>query len=144
MTERVISQFLTELDGVEDLGGVLVLAATNRPDMLDPALLRPGRFDLLLEVPPPDARGRREIFEVGLRGKPVARDVEPKDLAAVTEGFTGADIRSVCTMAALEALREAVGRIAAGEGARNTGNPGAPGCRAGFRAQQPPGAGRAV
>jgi len=116
VTERVISQFLTELDGMEDLGGVLVLGSTNRPDMLDPALLRPGRFDLVLEVPPPDARGRREIFEVGLRGKPVAGDVKPKDLAAVTEDFTGADIQLVCTTAALEALREAIARTAEGPG----------------------------
>ena len=73
VTERVISQFLTEMDGVEELEGVLVLAATNRPDLLDPALLRPGRFDILLEIPPPDCDGRREIFQIGLRGKPVAR-----------------------------------------------------------------------
>jgi transitional endoplasmic reticulum ATPase len=116
VTERVISQFLSELDGVEDLGDVLVLAATNRPDILDPALLRPGRFDLVLEVPLPDIEGRRKIFEIGLRGKPLAKDVRPEDLAALAETFTGADIQGVCKRAALEALREAVG--AAGEPGR--------------------------
>ncbi|MCX5682841.1 MAG: CDC48 family AAA ATPase, partial [Planctomycetota bacterium] len=116
VTERVISQFLTELDGMEELGGVLVLGSTNRPDMLDPAILRPGRFDLLLEVPPPDAKGRKEIFEVGLRGRPVAADVKPKDLAAVTDGFTGADIQLVCTTAALEALREIIAHAAKKQG----------------------------
>jgi transitional endoplasmic reticulum ATPase len=108
VTERVISQFLTELDGVEELEGVLVLAATNRPDMLDPALLRPGRFDILLDIPPPDEDGRRQIFEIGLRGKPVARDVSASDLAAETEGFSGAEIQGVCRRASLEAVRQAI------------------------------------
>ncbi|MCX5648309.1 MAG: CDC48 family AAA ATPase [Planctomycetota bacterium] len=115
VTERVISQFLTEMDGVEELGAVLVLAATNRLDMLDPALLRPGRLDLLLEIPLPDLAGRRKIFEIGLRGKPVAKDVRPEELAALTdETFTGADIQAVCTRAALEALREAVAKTGVG------------------------------
>jgi transitional endoplasmic reticulum ATPase len=112
VTERVISQFLTEMDGVEELSGVLVLGATNRPDILDPALLRPGRFDLLLEVPPPDLEGRKKIFQIGLRGKPAADDVRTQDLAASTEGFTGADIQAVCARAALEAVREAVAESA--------------------------------
>jgi len=109
VTERVISQFLTELDGVEELGDVLVLGATNRLDMLDLALLRPGRFDLVLEIPLPDEEGRKAIFGVGLRGKPVAADVHVDELAASTENFTGADIQAVCKRAALEAIREAVG-----------------------------------
>jgi transitional endoplasmic reticulum ATPase len=109
VTERVISQFLTELDGVEELGDVLVLGATNRLDMLDVALLRPGRFDLVLEIPLPDEEGRKAIFNVGLRGKPVAADVHVDELAASTENFTGADIQAVCKRAALEAIREAVG-----------------------------------
>jgi len=108
VTERVISQFLTEMDGIEDLSGVLVLGATNRADILDPALLRPGRFDLQLEVAPPDLEGRKQIFEIGLRGKPVARDVRVQALAEAADGFTGADIEAVCQRAALEALREAV------------------------------------
>ena len=110
VTERVISQFLTELDGVEELNGVLILGATNRPDILDPALLRPGRFDLVLDIPKPDEAGRREIFEIGLRGKPVAKDVRADDLAAATAGFTGADIQAVCKQAALAAIRDAVGK----------------------------------
>jgi transitional endoplasmic reticulum ATPase len=112
VTERVISQFLTEMDGVEELSGVLVLGATNRPDILDPALLRPGRFDLVLEVPPPDLEGRKKIFQIGLRGKPAADDVRTQDLAASTEGFTGADVQAVCARAALEAVREAVAESA--------------------------------
>jgi transitional endoplasmic reticulum ATPase len=110
VTERVISQFLTELDGVEELNGVLILGATNRPDILDPALLRPGRFDLVLEIPKPDEAGRREILEIGLRGKPVAKDVRADDLAAAMAGFTGADIQAVCQQAALAAIRDAVGK----------------------------------
>jgi transitional endoplasmic reticulum ATPase len=108
VTERVISQFLTELDGVEELEGGLVLAATNRPDLLDPALLRPGRFDILLTIPPPDENGRRQIFEIGLRGKPIAGDVSASELAAETEGFSGAEIQGVCRRASLEAVRQAI------------------------------------
>jgi transitional endoplasmic reticulum ATPase len=108
VTERVISQFLTELDGVEDLTGVVVLAATNRLDILDPALLRPGRFDVLLEIPLPDKGERQEIFEIGLRKKPIAPDVSTEELAASSDGFSGADIQAVCNRAALSAIREVV------------------------------------
>ncbi len=109
VTERVISQFLTEMDGVEELEGVLVLAATNRPDLIDPALLRPGRFDILLEIPPLDCDGRREIFQIGLRGKPVADEVRADELAVKADGFTGAEIRAVCRRASLDAVRVAIG-----------------------------------
>ncbi|MGO8705056.1 MAG: CDC48 family AAA ATPase [Candidatus Brocadiia bacterium] len=105
VTERVIGQFLTEMDGVEELEGVLVLAATNRPDLIDPALLRPGRFDIVLEIPPLDCDGRREIFQIGLRGKPLAPDVRADELAAQSDGFTGAEIRAVCRRASLDAVR---------------------------------------
>jgi transitional endoplasmic reticulum ATPase len=115
VSQRVISQLLTELDGVEELKGVLVLAATNRKDMLDPALLRPGRFDLLLEVPPPDAEGRSKIFEVHLKSKPKAADVAFADLAKATEGFTGAEIEMVCHRAALLAVREFIERNGEGK-----------------------------
>ena len=108
VTERVLSQFLTELDGIEELQGIVVLAATNRPDILDPALLRPGRFDVLLETPPPDEAGREEIFRIGLRGKPLEGSIAPGELARVTEGFTGADIAAVCQRAALLAIRDTV------------------------------------
>ncbi len=108
VTERVIGQFLAEMDGVEDMNGVLVLAATNRPDILDPALLRPGRFDIQLEIPLPDLEGRGEIFRIALRDKPAANDVSIDDLASRSEGFTGADIQGLCTRAARTALREAL------------------------------------
>ncbi len=87
VTERVISQFLAEMDGVEDLNGVLVLGATNRPDILDPALLRPGRFDIQIPLPLPDLAGRREIFQIGLRDKPLSGKVDIPALAAATEGY---------------------------------------------------------
>ncbi len=106
VSQRVISQLLTEMDGVEELKGVLVVAATNRKDMLDPALLRPGRFDLLLEVPAPDVEARAQIFAVHLRGKPLAADIEMGDLATRADGFTGADIEAVCCRAGLLAVRE--------------------------------------
>ena len=106
VSQRVISQLLTEMDGVEELKGVLVVAATNRKDMLDSALLRPGRFDLLLEVPPPDSPARREIFAVHLRHKPVAERVDIDVLVEQTEGATGADIEAICNRAALDAVRE--------------------------------------
>ncbi|MGZ3382287.1 MAG: AAA family ATPase, partial [Isosphaeraceae bacterium] len=110
VTERVISQFLAEMDGVEDLNGVLVLGATNRPDILDPALMRPGRFDIQVAIPLPDRVGRQQIFEIGLRDKPLAGKVDIAALAEATEGFSGAEIRAVCTRAAWAAIREAVAR----------------------------------
>jgi len=108
VAERVLSQFLVEFDGVEELKGVLVLAATNRLDLLDPAVLRPGRFDEVIEIPLPDEPGRREIFEAQLRTKPLGARVNAADLAAQTEGFSGADIHAVCHKAALRAVRRAV------------------------------------
>lgn len=105
VTERVISQLLTEMDGLEELKGVVVLAATNRIDIVDPALLRPGRFDLLIELPMPDERARHEIFKVHTRKKPIATDVQLEELVPMTEGFTGADIEAVCNRAALLAIR---------------------------------------
>ena len=107
-TERVIGQFLAEMDGVEEMNGVLVLGATNRPDILDPALLRPGRFDIQLEIPLPDLRGRREIFRIALRDKPATPEVSADSLAMKSEGFTGAEIQGACTRAARTALREAL------------------------------------
>ncbi|MGA9521336.1 MAG: CDC48 family AAA ATPase [Myxococcaceae bacterium] len=108
VSERVVSQFLAEMDGIEELNGVLVLAATNRPDMLDPAMVRPGRFDLLVQVPLPDQQGRREIFQVHLRGKPVAEGLDLDALAAATESFSGADIQAVCNQAAWSAVRQVI------------------------------------
>ena len=113
VAERVLSQFLAEMDGVEELRGVLVLGATNRSDLLDPAMLRPGRFDVLVDIPLPEERERRDIFSVHLRGKPTSPKIDAAGLAARTEGFSGADIAGVCQRAAMEALRRVV---AAAEG----------------------------
>jgi transitional endoplasmic reticulum ATPase len=106
VTERLVNQLLTEMDGIEKLKSVVVIAATNRPDILDPALLRPGRFDRVVYVPPPDKKGRLEIFKVHTRNMPLAEDVDLEKLAEITEGYTGADIEAVCREAALNALRE--------------------------------------
>jgi transitional endoplasmic reticulum ATPase len=108
VAERVLSQFLTELDGLEELKGVLVLAATNRLDMLDPAVLRPGRLGEIIQVSLPDEKGRTEIFQVHLRNKPVAPGLDLDALAARTEGLSGADIFGICTRASLRAVRRAV------------------------------------
>jgi len=106
VVDRVISQFLTELDGIEELKGIVVLAATNRLDIIDPALLRAGRFDFHLELPVPDEETRLEIFKVHTRGKPLARDVDLKALARATEDLVGSDIESICRKASLSAIRE--------------------------------------
>lgn len=108
VAERVLSQFLAELDGIEELKGILVLGATNRADMLDPAVLRPGRFDEVIEIPTPEEKDREDIFRVHLRNKPIEEGVDPSDLAARSEGFSGAEIASVCNKAALMAVRRAV------------------------------------
>ncbi|MBI3695538.1 MAG: CDC48 family AAA ATPase [Acidobacteria bacterium] len=108
VSERVLSQLLIELDGVEELKGILVLGATNRPDLLDPAILRPGRFDEVLEIPLPDEPARREIFAVHLRRKPLGPGIDAQDLAARTPEFSGAEIQGVCQQAARRAVRRAV------------------------------------
>ena len=102
----MISQLLTELDGLENLQGVTVIAATNRPDIIDSALLRPGRFDRHIYIPVPDEEARKKIFEIHLRKKPVADDVDIEDLAKRTENYTGADIEAVCNEATMAAIRE--------------------------------------
>jgi transitional endoplasmic reticulum ATPase len=104
--DRIVNQLLTELDGIQPLRRVVVVAATNRPDLLDPALLRPGRFDKLIYVPPPDLKARIEIFKVHTRKLPLAEDVNLEELARRTDGYTGADIAAVCKEAAMLALRE--------------------------------------
>ena len=106
--ERVLGQFLAEMDGVESLEGVLVLGATNRPDRLDPALLRPGRFDVHLVIPLPDRDAREAIARIALRGKPAEADVSPAHLAEATDGFSGAEVQAVLARAALSAVREAL------------------------------------
>jgi len=106
VTDRIVNQLLTEMDGISLLKGVVVIAATNRPDIVDPALLRPGRFDRIIYVPPPDKVARLEIFKVHTRRMPLAPDVDLEQLADRTEGYTGADIAAVCREAAITALRE--------------------------------------
>jgi len=106
VTERIVNQLLTEMDGIVALKKVVVIGATNRPDILDTALLRPGRFDRIVYVPPPDKKARLEIFKVHTRKMPLAEDVNLEVLAEKTEGYTGADIEAVCREAALIALRE--------------------------------------
>lgn len=108
VSQRVLSQFLAELDGIEELKGVLVLGATNRLDMLDPAILRPGRFDEIIEIPLPDEKSREEIFKVNFREKPLVTDVNFQQLSARTNDFSGAEISSICHKAAFKAIRRAV------------------------------------
>ncbi|MFB6091254.1 MAG: 26S protease regulatory subunit, partial [Halobellus sp.] len=113
--ERVVSQLLTELDGLEELEDVVVVAATNRPDLLDDALLRPGRLDRHVAVDEPDEGARREIFAVHTRDRPLDESVDLDALAERTEGYVGADIEAVCREAAQIAVREHV-RATGGEG----------------------------
>jgi transitional endoplasmic reticulum ATPase len=106
VTERLVNQLLAEMDGMEELKGVVVLGATNRPDMIDPALLRPGRFDEIVYVPIPDQKARLEIFKSHTKKMALDRGVDLQKLAEITERFTGADIAGVCMKAGLFALRE--------------------------------------
>jgi transitional endoplasmic reticulum ATPase len=106
VAERVISQFLTELDGLEELKGVLVLASTNRKDLIDPAILRPGRFDFIIDLPLPDEKARLAIFKVHVRGKPVTDEVNIELLARESENLSGADIFAVCHEASMTAIGE--------------------------------------
>lgn len=108
VTERVVSQMLTEMDGLEPMNDVVVIGATNRPDMIDPALLRPGRFDKSILVGPPDEESRRAIFGIHTAGKPLAEDVDLDDLTKKTEGCTGADISAICNEAVMTAVRRLV------------------------------------
>ena len=109
MTESVVSQILTELDGMEELKNVTILAATNRPDMLDEALLRPGRLERHIYVPAPDEESRRKIFEVYLGGETgniLAKDVDIESLVKKTEGYVGADIEALVREAKMSAMRD--------------------------------------
>ncbi|MCE4623448.1 MAG: CDC48 family AAA ATPase [Caldisphaeraceae archaeon] len=106
VTDRIINQLLTELDGILPLSNVVVIGASNRPDIIDPALLRPGRFDRLIYVPPPDLESRKQIFKIHLRNVPLASDVSIEKLASLTEGYTGADIAAVVREAVMMKLRE--------------------------------------
>jgi len=105
VTERMVNQLLTEMDGVESLERVIVIAATNRPDILDEALLRPGRFDVIVEIPLPDKESRRDILNIHMKGMPL-KDVKVDELVEQTEGFTGADLKSLTREAGLNAIRK--------------------------------------
>jgi len=102
---RTLTQLLAELDGFDPLDNVKVIATTNRLDILDPALLRPGRFDRVIEVPLPNLKGRYDIFKIHTRRMKLAKDVELMELAKLTEGATGADIKAICTEAGYNAIR---------------------------------------
>lgn len=115
VSEKMLSQLLMEMDGVEELHGVVVLAATNRIDMIDFALLRPGRFDLIITVSLPDQEERAEILSVHLKGIPLAEEVDLKDLASKTGGFSGAELKNLSRRAAMQAVRECI-RSAGGDG----------------------------
>ncbi|MBU2639325.1 MAG: CDC48 family AAA ATPase [Nanoarchaeota archaeon] len=110
VSERFVSQLLTELDGIEELKDVLILAASNRKDLIEPALLRPGRFDRLIEVSLPDEKTRLEIFKIHTKDKPLASDVDLKQLAKKTKNYSGADIEAICATASKFAIREFIGK----------------------------------
>lgn len=105
LTESIVSQLITEMDDIQYLDNVFVVGTTSDPKRLDPSLMMPGRFDYQIEVPLPDEKGRREIFSIHLKGKPVAKDVSIKKLASATLNFSGADIAEICRHATFEALR---------------------------------------
>ena len=111
VTDRIVNQLLTEMDGMQPLENVVVIAATNRPELLDKALLRPGRFDKIIYVPPPDKEARKAIFKVHTRNMPLADDVDLDKLAEMTENYVGADIEAVCREAAMNALRRILGDL---------------------------------
>jgi transitional endoplasmic reticulum ATPase len=111
VTERVISQMLTEMDGLEDLKGVVVIGATNRPDIIDEALLRPGRFDRILEVPFPGNEARKDILKIHTKRKPLDNTVDMDKLVEITNGSTGADIAAIVNAAAMSAIKEHIAAI---------------------------------
>ncbi|MGY5143422.1 MAG: CDC48 family AAA ATPase [Candidatus Nitrosopumilus sp. bin_32a] len=108
VTENVVSQILTEIDGLEELHNVLIIGATNRLDIVDEALLRPGRFDRIIEVPNPDEKGRQHIFEIHTKKKPLASDVKISEIVKLTDNFSGAEIAAVTNRAAIAALKRYV------------------------------------
>ena len=106
VTERMVNQLLTEMDGIQALRNVVVIGATNRIDILDPALLRPGRFDLIVYVPPPDFAARLQILKIHTRKMPLSKDVNLEEIARITENYTGADLEALCKEAGMLAIRE--------------------------------------
>ena len=108
VTERVVNTILAEMDGLEELNNVVVIGATNRPNLIDPALLRPGRFDELIYVGTPDTAGRRRILAIHTKAMPLAKDVDLEAMARRTERFTGADLEDLVRRAGLNALRRGI------------------------------------
>lgn len=111
VSERVLTQLLTELDGVETLNDVTLVAATNRPDVIDKALMRPGRIDRIIYIPLPDNETRKEIFNIHLRDTPLDSGVNIDDIIAQTEGYSGAEITAICREAALAALQDDINAV---------------------------------
>jgi transitional endoplasmic reticulum ATPase len=109
--DRVLNQLLTEMDGMNAKKTVFIIGATNRPDIIDPALLRPGRLDQLIYIPLPDDQSRLQIFKACLRKSPVAKDVDLNALAKYTQGFSGADITEICQRACKYAIRENIEKV---------------------------------
>merc|ERR1712151_872905 len=109
--DRVINQILTEMDGGEAKKNVFIIGATNRPDILDPAILRPGRLDQKIYIPMPDLGSRESVFKANLRGAPLAPDVSLNSLAEHTEGFSGADISEICKRACKYAIRDTISKL---------------------------------
>jgi transitional endoplasmic reticulum ATPase len=105
-SDRIVSQILTEMDGISELHGVVVLAATNRPDMVDTALMRPGRFDRIIVVPNPDSQTRKKIIKIHSEGKPMGPDIDLQRIADMTDGFSGADTSAVANTAVSLVLHE--------------------------------------
>jgi len=112
VVERVVDTLLTELDGLKSLKNVVIIGATNRPDMLDPALMRGGRFDRVIEIPIPDESTRLEILKIHTKKMPIAKDVNLSDLSKVTEGYTGADLENLCREAGMAAIRDGSKKVA--------------------------------
>jgi transitional endoplasmic reticulum ATPase len=106
----MMSQLLTEMDGIQALSGVVVLAATNRADMIDPALLRPGRFDKIVYVPNPDVKTRQRILDLNIQGKPVSNDLDLVRIAEITDSFSGADVAAVVNTAISLVLHEYIAK----------------------------------
>jgi transitional endoplasmic reticulum ATPase len=111
VVEQVVAQLLTEMDGLEKLENVILIAATNRPDMLDPAILRSGRFGRHIKIPLPNQDSREKIFAIHLNGRPLATDIEKSKLAVITEGYTGADIKAICEEATILAIRRGINEL---------------------------------
>lgn len=109
--DRVLNQLLTEMDGMSAKKTVFIIGATNRPDIIDPALLRPGRLDQLIYIPLPDEESRYQIFKACLRKSPLSKDIDLRALAKYTQGFSGADITEICQRACKYAIRENIEKV---------------------------------